>query len=71
MALNTKNGILGDSAFEQACIGFANDLMPEHEEELKLKAKYPNTNKPGGSQFILKMLTKGVSMLFFFEFLKW
>ena len=36
-------------------------LTPEQEEELKLRSKYPNPQKPGGSAFIQKMLHKGVS----------
>ena len=38
-----------------------NKLTPEQEEELKLRSKYPNPQKPGGSSFIQKMLHKGVS----------
>ncbi|CAF0825782.1 unnamed protein product [Brachionus calyciflorus] len=32
---------------------------PEQEEELKLRSKYPNAQKPGASAFIQKMLHKG------------
>jgi hypothetical protein len=39
-------------------------LTPEQEEELKFKSKYPNSQKPGGSAFIQKMLHKGVSFNF-------
>lgn len=37
--------------------------IPEKEEEAKLKAKYPNIGlqKPGGSDFLMKRLQKGVS----------
>lgn len=36
--------------------------IPEREEEAKLKAKYPNLGlqKPGGSDFLMKRLQKGV-----------
>jgi hypothetical protein len=37
-------------------------LTPEQEEEMKFKSKYPNSQKPGGSAFIQKMLHKGVSL---------
>ena len=36
-------------------------LTIEQEEEKKLRIKYPNPQKPGGSAFIQKMLHKGVS----------
>ena len=36
-------------------------LTLEQEEELKLKQKYPNPNKPAGSAFLQKLLHKGVS----------
>lgn len=36
-------------------------LTPEQEEERKLRLKYPNPQKPGGSTFIQKMLHKGVN----------
>ena len=36
-------------------------LTIEQEQEQKLKSKYPNPQKPGGSAFIHKMLHKGVS----------
>lgn len=35
-------------------------MTPEQEEEIKLRSKYPNPQKPGGSTFIQKMLYKGV-----------
>lgn len=36
-------------------------ITPERAEELKLKAKYPNLGqKPGGSDFLMKRLQKGV-----------
>lgn len=35
-------------------------LTPEQEEEMKLRSKYPNPQKPGGSTFIQKMLHRGV-----------
>lgn len=35
-------------------------LTPEQEEELKFKSKYPQSQKPGGSAFIQKMLHRGV-----------
>ena len=38
-------------------------LTPEQEEEIKLRSKYPNPQKPGGSAFIQKMLHKGVSLI--------
>ena len=38
----------------------AQKLTIEQEEERKLKMKYPNPQKPGGSAFIQKMLHKGV-----------
>ena len=34
-------------------------LTPEQEEEMKLRIKYPNQQKTGGSAFIQKMLHKG------------
>lgn len=34
-------------------------LTPEQEEEIKLRVKYPNPSKPGGSAFIQKILNKG------------
>ena len=37
-------------------------LTPEQEEEIKLRSKYPNPQKPGGSAFIQKMLHKGVNI---------
>lgn len=39
-------------------------LTPEQEEEIKFKSKYPNSQKPGGSAFIQKMLHRGVCMIF-------
>lgn len=36
-------------------------MTPEQQEEMKLRMKYPNPNKPGGSTFIQKMLHRGVS----------
>jgi len=39
-------------------------LTPEQEEELKLRNKYPNPQKPGGSAFIQKMLHKGSKKYF-------
>lgn len=38
-------------------------MTPEQQEEMKLRMKYPNPHKPGGSTFIQKMLHKGVSIL--------
>ena len=35
-------------------------LTIEQEQEQKLRSKYPNPQKPGGSAFIHKMLHKGV-----------
>lgn len=36
-------------------------IPPERAEEAKLKAKYPNLGqKPGGSDFLMKRLQKGV-----------
>lgn len=36
-------------------------VIPERAEEVKLKAKYPNLGqKPGGSDFLMKRLQKGV-----------
>lgn len=36
-------------------------VTPERAEEAKLKAKYPNLGqKPGGSDFLMKRLQKGV-----------
>ena len=35
-------------------------LTPEQEQEIKLRSKYPNPQKPGASNFIQKMLHKGV-----------
>lgn len=36
-------------------------VIPEKAEEAKLKAKYPNLGqKPGGSDFLMKRLQKGV-----------
>uniref|UniRef100_A0A2K5J5X6 Endosulfine alpha n=1 Tax=Colobus angolensis palliatus TaxID=336983 RepID=A0A2K5J5X6_COLAP len=36
-------------------------LLPERAEEAKLKAKYPSLGqKPGGSDFLMKRLQKGV-----------
>jgi hypothetical protein len=64
MDLNNRNG----PALTHSKIDFSQNLTPEKVEELKLKNKYPSTNKSGGSQFILKMLTKGVSVLLNFEF---
>ena len=38
------------------------NLNPVKAEEAKLKAKYPNLGqKPGGSDFLMKRLQKGVS----------
>lgn len=34
-------------------------LTPEQEEEVKLRNKYPNPQKPGGSAFVQKLLHKG------------
>lgn len=38
-------------------------VVPERAEEAKLKAKYPNLGlqKPGGSDFLMKRLQKGVT----------
>ncbi|RNA17024.1 hypothetical protein BpHYR1_005390 [Brachionus plicatilis] len=36
------------------------NLTPEQEQEIKLRSKYPNPQKPGASNFIQKMLHKGV-----------
>jgi hypothetical protein len=37
-------------------------LTPEQEEEVKLKSKYPNPNRPPcGSALVQKLLNKGVS----------
>lgn len=41
-----------------------NKLTIEQEEERKLKMKYPNPQKPGGSAFIQKMLHKGSKKYF-------
>ena len=38
-------------------------MTPEMEEEAKLRAKYPNPQKPSGSAFIHKMLHRGVSFI--------
>lgn len=38
-------------------------VVPERAEEAKLKAKYPNLGqKPGGSDFLMKRLQKGVRL---------
>ncbi len=37
-------------------------LTAEQEEEMKLRAKYPNPQKSGGSTFVQRMLQKGVWM---------
>lgn len=54
---------------QQQVVGNGNSGMtPEQEEEMKLRMKYPNPQKPGGSTFIQKMLHKGViimNILFF------
>lgn len=39
-------------------------LTLEQEEEMKLRMKYPNPQKPGGSAFIQKMLHKGSKKYF-------
>jgi len=39
-------------------------LTPEQEEEIKLRAKYPLPQKPGGSSFMQKMLHKGSKKYF-------
>ena len=39
-------------------------LTIEQEQEQKLRSKYPNPPKQGGSAFIQKMLHKGVSLNF-------
>lgn len=39
-------------------------LTIEQEQEQKLRSKYPNPQKPGGSAFIHKMLHKGVRSCF-------
>jgi len=39
-------------------------LTPEQEEEIKLRIKYPNPQKPGGSAFIQKMLHRGSKKYF-------
>lgn len=40
-------------------------VPPERAEEAKLKAKYPNLGqKPGGSDFLMKRLQKGVNPRF-------
>lgn len=41
-------------------------LTPEQEQELKLRSKYPNPQKPAGSSFIQKMLNKGVRFICYF-----
>lgn len=42
------------------------DANPVKSEEAKLKAKYPNLGqKPGGSDFLMKRLQKGVSQHLF------
>lgn len=41
-------------------------LTPEQQEEMKLRMKYPNPHKPGGSTFIQKMLHRGVSLYILF-----
>uniref|UniRef100_A0A8C5UX95 Alpha-endosulfine n=1 Tax=Microcebus murinus TaxID=30608 RepID=A0A8C5UX95_MICMU len=39
-------------------------ILPERAEEAKLKAKYPSLGqKPGGSDFLMKRLQKGVSII--------
>ena len=45
-------------------------LTPEQEEERKLRLKYPNPQKPGGSTFIQKMLHKGVNCKICSKFFK-
>jgi hypothetical protein len=42
----------------------ATKLTPEQEEEQKLRSKYPNPQKPGGSAFVQKLLHKGVCDLY-------
>jgi hypothetical protein len=39
-------------------------LTPEQEQEMQLKLKYPNPQKPGGSAFIQKMLHRGSKKYF-------
>jgi hypothetical protein len=43
----------------QPAVNNEHALTPEQEEEIKLRAKYPNPSKPGGSAFIQKILNKG------------
>jgi hypothetical protein len=41
--------------------GHVSQFTPEQEEEMKLRSKYPNPQKQGGSNFVQKLLHKGVS----------
>ena len=52
MDLNNRNG----PTLTHSKIDFSQDLTPEKVEELKLKSKYPSTNKSGGSEFVLKIV---------------
>lgn len=50
----TSTAVLQDSQEKET-------VIPERAEEAKLKAKYPNLGqKPGGSDFLMKRLQKGV-----------
>lgn len=40
-------------------VGGETNMTPEQQEEMKLRMKYPNPHKPGGSTFIQKMLHRG------------
>uniref|UniRef100_A0A8D2AG41 Endosulfine alpha n=1 Tax=Sciurus vulgaris TaxID=55149 RepID=A0A8D2AG41_SCIVU len=45
-------------------------ILPERAEEAKLKAKYPSLGqKPGGSDFLMKRLQKGVWNTIFYPLL--
>jgi len=57
MAENSINQVSSEQTIEAN----PQKLTIEQEEERKLKMKYPNPQKPGGSAFIQKMLHKGVS----------
>jgi hypothetical protein len=44
-------------------------LTPEQEEEIKLRSKYPNPNRPPcSSVFVQKLLHKGVRIVLFYFF---
>ncbi|OXB70926.1 UNVERIFIED_CONTAM: hypothetical protein H355_010752, partial [Colinus virginianus] len=50
-----------DSGHEKQDFQEKESVIPERAEEAKLKAKYPNLGqKPGGSDFLMKRLQKGV-----------